>query len=179
MSDHRQPLDPARAAGAPAGWRRTLVVFAATGGGLGLCPVASGTVGSLPGVLLVAALWPVLPGTLAQAAVALALAAVAVPLCDGAERAFGRKDDGRIVADEYLTFPLALVGLPVSLDAAWFVAAAFVLARAMDVLKPWPANRLQSLRGGAGIVADDVVASLYALAANHLLHAAALRAGLV
>ena len=143
----------------------------ATGFGLGYSPVAPGTVGTLPGVALVLLLWPWIERPLAQAVVALALAAAAVPICSAAEADFGRKDDGRIVADEYLTFPLCMVGLPVSTSEWWVLPMAFVTARVFDVLKPPPAYAAQRLRAGRGIVADDVFAALYSLAANHALYA--------
>jgi phosphatidylglycerophosphatase A len=136
----------------------------ATGFGLGLIPVMSGTFGTLPGVLIAMACsalswkW--------QAAVAALLAALAVPLCDAAEKEFVLKDDGRIVADEYLTFPICMIGLPVA-SHPWLLAVGFVAHRACDVIKPPPARQIQSLKGGAGIVMDDVVSSLYALAINH------------
>jgi phosphatidylglycerophosphatase A len=140
----------------------------ATGFGLGLSPVASGTTGSLPGVLLAVALcglsWP------AQAAAAVLLAAASIPVCDYAERRFKRKDDGRIVADEWMTFPLCLVGIPWALHP-WFLGVAFVVARVFDILKPPPARGWQRVRGGLGIALDDIVAGLYALAVNHVLYA--------
>jgi phosphatidylglycerophosphatase A len=46
---------------------------------------------------------------------------------------------------------------------------AFVLSRINDIIKPPPARQLQSIRGGLGIVIDDVFASLYTLAMNHAL----------
>ena len=140
-------------------------VFGATGFGLGYCPVASGTVGTLPGVLIAVLMAPL--AVPAQVVVAAALALAAIPLCDVAERHFGRKDDGRIVADEYLTFPLTLIGLP---REPWVIAMAFVTARAFDVIKPPPARQLQRLPGGLGVVVDDVFSSLYSLAANWLLY---------
>ena len=137
----------------------------ATGFGLGLSPVASGTAGTLPGFLLVLATGRLpLPGEIA-AAVLLAL--VAIPICDRAERVLGRKDDGRIVADEYLTFPLCLLGLP---REPWVLAMAFVTARFFDVVKPPPARQLQALRGGLGVVIDDVFAALYSLATNWVIY---------
>ena len=91
----------------------------------------------------------------------------AVPLCGAAERHYGRKDDGRIVADEYLAFPLAAVGLPpAGLHPAWLLVP-FLAFRFFDIVKPPPARGLQRLHGGPGIVIDDVIAALYALAASH------------
>ena len=152
------------------------VRWLATGFGLGYSPIASGTVGTLPGVALVLLLWPWIENPLAQALTALALTAAAVPICSAAEAQFGRKDDGRIVADEYLTFPLCMIGLPVSAAEGWVIPLAFVTARAFDVLKPPPAYAAQRLRAGWGIVADDFFAALYSLAANHALYAL-IRAG--
>lgn len=151
--------------------RSSVGVALATGVGLGYSPVASGTVGSLPGILLVLALHPLLqwPGGIwLQVLAAIALAALAIPICEIGERHYGTKDDGRIVADEYLTFPLCMLGLPWA-EHLWIFPMAFVVARIMDILKPPPAHQLQSIHGGFGIVIDDVAASLYALAANHLL----------
>lgn len=146
-------------------WIRRLALTLATGFGLGLSPVASGTAGTLPGLLIVFAIWPY--GLAWQIAAAVILPLLAVPVCEIAERHFGEKDDGRIVADEYLTFPIAMVGLPLS---PWVVAMAFVSARAFDVIKPPPARKLQDLHGGLGIVIDDVLASLYSLVANHVAY---------
>lgn len=136
----------------------------ATGFGLGLCPVASGTAGTLPGILLVALIWPL--GLAWQIGLSVLLAAAAVPICEVAERHYGVKDDRRIVADEYLTFPLCMIGLPASVPV---FALAFFTSRLLDVIKPPPAAQAQRLPGGVGIVVDDVMSNVYALALNHLL----------
>lgn len=149
---------------------RRVVLLLATGFGLGLSPVASGTAGTLPGIALVWLLAWISPGPVASAAVAAALALIAVPICGAAERHFGKKDDGRVVADEYLTFPICLLGLPAE---PWVIAMAFLTARVFDVIKPPPARGAQELPGGWGIVADDVLSSLYALAVNHAVYAGA------
>ena len=142
-------------------------VFAATGFGLGLItPVAPGTVGSLPGVLL--ALWTTRQPVALQVLACLALALLAVPICDTAERVLQKKDDGRICADEWLLFPLCVVGLPL-MQHLWLVPVCFVVARMCDIIKPPPARRLQELHGGVGIVIDDFIASFYALAINHAI----------
>lgn len=85
----------------------------------------------------------------------------------GGERQFGVKDDLRIVADEYLTFPLRMIGL---LATAGALLLAFLTHRLCDILKPPPARSLQRLPGGWGIVLDDVIASVYALALNYGLY---------
>ncbi len=149
--------------------RAKIMLALATAGGLGYAPVASGTFGTLPGLLLMLALaplwreprlWPW------QALAALALALLAIPICGAAERHFQNKDDGRIVADEYLTFPIGLLGLPLTGPV---LLLAFLTNRIMDILKPPPARRLQSCHGGLGIVIDDCIAAFYSLWLNHLI----------
>jgi phosphatidylglycerophosphatase A len=140
-----------------------LAVFLATGFGLGYAPVASGTFGTLPGLAIVWWLnthcaWP------CQAMVALVLSVLAVPIADAAEKVFQKKDDGRIVVDEYLTFPICMIGLPVS---PLMLGIAFVTSRICDIIKPQPARASQRFKGGFGIVIDDVIANLYCLAINH------------
>lgn len=142
---------------------KKLIVWMASGFGLGFSPVASGTTGSLPGVALAWWINSHLPWTL-QLPLALALTALAVPICDVAEKHYGKKDDGRIVADEWMLFPLCVIGLPA--HPLMFLVA-FVVARIFDILKLWPAHGLQRITGGLGIVIDDFFAMVYALAANY------------
>jgi phosphatidylglycerophosphatase A len=152
-----------RAASLP--WFKQAVVLLAQGFGLGRSPVAPGTVGSLWGLGLV---WLMhrIPGWPLQLVYALLLSALAIPICSLAESVLGKKDDGRIVADEFMTFPVCMLGLPFE---PWVIGMAFVVNRGFDILKPPPADRFQRLRGGLGIVADDFVACLYALAFSHLV----------
>jgi phosphatidylglycerophosphatase A len=79
-----------------------------------------------------------------------------------AVRALGRKDPGAIVIDEVAGMALSVLLLP---RTAGVLLAAFVLFRVFDVVKPYPANALQRLRGGAGVMLDDLVAGVYALVA--------------
>ncbi len=153
-------------------------IAVATGFGLGLSPIAPGTFGTLLGIPLV---WAIQStgglGVAGQAAAAAALAALAVPFCEIAERYFRTKDDHRIVADEYLTFPICTIGLP-CLAHPWLFGVAFLTNRACDILKPPPARGLQRLHGGVGIVVDDVIAAFYSLLLNHLIFLAARRWGI-
>ena len=140
-------------------------LFIATGFGLGLiAPVAPGTVGSIPGVALAYAvcalpLWLQIP-------VCMALTLLAVPFCEIAERILGVHDDGRITADEWMLYPVAFIGIPLAEIPWWSMLVFFAVVRFIDIVKPWPARGLQSLPGGRGIVIDDFVANLYALAVN-------------
>jgi phosphatidylglycerophosphatase A len=140
-------------------------LFIATGFGLGLiAPVAPGTVGSIPGVALAYAVCA-LPLWL-QISVCMALTLLAVPFCEIAERILGVHDDGRITADEWMLYPVALIGIPLAEIPWWSMLVFFAVVRFIDIVKPWPARGLQSLPGGRGIVIDDFVANLYALAVN-------------
>jgi|APCry1669188970_1035186.scaffolds.fasta_scaffold11268_3 phosphatidylglycerophosphatase A len=145
---------------------RKVTILLATGFGLGLSPIASGTAGTLLGLVIILAL----PFTslVYQLSLAAALVVLAVPICTIAEKHFGKKDDGRIVADEYMTFPICLLGLPWQSDP-YLLVLAFLTHRVFDILKPFPAWRIQKLGGGRGIVLDDVISSFYALAVNHAI----------
>jgi phosphatidylglycerophosphatase A len=146
--------------------KKRLIMLFATGGGLGYAPVASGTFGSLPGLAIVGALGAVtLPW---QIGISIVLALASFPLCQAADPYFDKKDDGRIVADEYLTFPLCVLGLPWQ-EHLWLLPMAFVICRILDIIKPFPAYRSQKLPGGIGIAMDDLISSTYALGINHLI----------
>jgi len=148
---------------------RKIALFLATGCGIGLvAPFAPGTFGSLPGVALAYAV--AMLSVPLQVAACLALTAVAVPICGSAERTLGLVDDGRISADEWMLYPVALIGIPI-LDLPWWsMILFFAVIRAVDIIKPPPARKLQSLPGGLGIVIDDLLANLYSLAVNWLLY---------
>ena len=134
-------------------------VFVASGFGLGLvAPFAPGTFGSLPGVALAYAVCA-LPLWL-QVVACLGFALLAIPFCDVAEKALGIKDDGRITADEWMLYPIALIGIPLASLPWWSMVVFFCVIRIVDIVKPWPARQLQSVHGGLGIVVDDFFANL-------------------
>ena len=137
----------------------------ATGFGLGLmAPFAPGTIGSIPGVALAYAM-SAMPLWL-QLAAALGLTMLSVAVCDRAEKLLGIKDDGRITADEWMLFPIATLGIPLTEIPWWGMAIFFSVVRAIDILKPWPCRGLQKIPGRRGITIDDFVANIYALAVN-------------
>lgn len=128
----------------------------ATGFGLGLSPWASGTVGTLLGLVL--AWWLLGRTQRVQVAVTLALLLAAVPVCHLAEQALGGKDDGRIVFDEIVAFPVAVVGQAAARQPL-VLASAFVVYRVLDATKPPPVSLAEAVPGGVGIVLDDVIAA--------------------
>lgn len=151
-----------------ASFSQRLCVWLGTGFGLGLvASCAPGTFGSLPGVALACAFAAWLP-LWAQVSACLALTLLAVPICTMSERTLKKKDDGRITADEWMLYPIATIGLPLT-QALWLIPATFVVIRVLDVLKLPPARQIQYLPEGWGIVADDFASQLYALAANWAL----------
>lgn len=107
-----------------------------------------------------------------QTMAALALALAAVPICARAEKLLGIRDDGRIAADEWMLFPIAVIGIPILSLPLWEIALFFCVVRLIDIIKPPPAYALQRLRGGWGVVADDFAANIYSLAINWTLHLA-------
>jgi len=135
---------------------RRVALAVATALGVGYVPVAPGTFGSLVGL----ALWAVLPGSLLVQSVAIgAVFVVGSWSADVAERHFSRTDPSYVVIDEVLGMLMTLTLIPVQWPGA---ILGFLLFRAADVVKPFPANRLERLPGGLGIMADDAMAAVYA-----------------
>ncbi len=85
-----------------------------------------------------------------------------------AERVLGGKDPGAIVIDEVAGMTLSVVAFPLTVPT---LAVGFVLFRVFDIVKPFPARASQRARGGLGVMVDDLIAGLYALAALGLLRA--------
>jgi phosphatidylglycerophosphatase A len=141
--------------------RTKLALMVATWFGCGYAPIAPGTAGSL-GALLPAWLlshyagWPVYIWPIA----ALGITVPAMWVAGVAATHAGRKDPGLVVVDEVAGQWLTLAGAQ---TFSWRVAlAAFVLFRVFDIWKPPPVRQLERLPGGTGIVADDLMAGVYA-----------------
>src|SRR5688572_12374587 len=134
-----------------------LAVFIATFGYVGYFPIAPGTAGSLAGLLLYAVVrWAGTPAV--ELATMIAVLATGIWAASGTERALDRKDPGPVVIDEVLGMLMTLAFMPLSWGG---IAAGFVLFRILDVIKPFPAGRLEHLPGGLGIMADDAMAGVY------------------
>jgi phosphatidylglycerophosphatase A len=134
-------------------------VWPATGLGVGFIKPAPGTWGSLVGMPL-AYLVSWRPGWL-QAAIIVVFCAAAVPVCSLAGRSLGRgKDPGCIVIDEIAGILITFFLVPMS--SIWVAVLGFLLFRAFDISKLPPANRLEHLPEGLGIMADDWAAAVYA-----------------
>ena len=128
--------------------------------GVGYLPLAPGTFGSLVGVGIFWLLVRVNPLVIVVAILAVTFAGIWAG--SRIEQLSGRKDPGKVVVDEVAGQMIAL--FPLTLFARWSTAAvilSFILFRFFDIVKPYPANRLQDLDGGMGIMFDDLVAGVY------------------
>jgi phosphatidylglycerophosphatase A len=133
-----------------------LGLLVATFLGVGYAPVAPGTFGSAAGLVL----WAVLPSSpLVQGLTIVGLFVAGSWSGTIAERHFGRTDPGQVVVDEVMGMLITLWMIPVGWPGA---LAGFLLFRVADIVKPWPANRLERLHGGIGVMADDGMAAVYA-----------------
>ena len=133
--------------------------------GVGYLPLAPGTFGSLVGVGLFFLLVRATGASLLAAIIGAILVVTFAGIWAGSriEQLSGRKDPGKVVVDEVAGQLIAL--FPLTLFARWSTGAvilSFILFRFFDIVKPYPANRLQDLDGGIGIMFDDLVAGVYA-----------------
>lgn len=131
----------------------------------GYSPIVPGTVGTLPAVAFFVLVETFAPEWVRAPVIAVALVAscvLSIALGSWAERFWGEKDPCHFVLDEVGGFLLTVLffrGPDLLATVVW----AFVTTRIFDVVKPWPAFRLQSLSGGWGILLDDLAASVYAI----------------
>jgi phosphatidylglycerophosphatase A len=151
--------------------RPTLAVRLGTCGPLGYFPIGPGSVGAALGAVLVLALARLPVSTFGVAVLvvlsAAAILGVGVGACGAAERYFHRKDPGQVVIDEVVGQMVTLVAHP---RPGWKgLAAAYLIFRALDVIKPFPARRLEHLPGGWGVMLDDVAAGIWSLIAFSLV----------
>jgi phosphatidylglycerophosphatase A len=131
--------------------------------GAGLIKPGPGSWGSAAAALLwLAAGKAIAPGPLAWLTLAAALAALAIgiPAATRVEQESGREDPGHVVIDEVAGQWIALIHSRVNLS---HLLAGFLFFRLFDIVKPWPARRLEGLPAGWGIMLDDVAAGVYAL----------------
>ena len=136
-----------------------LALFICTFGYIGYAPIAPGTAGSIAGLALYGALRAAGVSLWGDLAIIAVLFAAGVWSGSLAERHFGGTDPAPGVVDEVVGMLVTLWALP----ATWTIALlGFVVFRVLDVVKPWPARRLEGLHGGLGMMADDVMAAVYA-----------------
>ncbi|HEB87806.1 MAG TPA: phosphatidylglycerophosphatase A [Gammaproteobacteria bacterium] len=142
---------------------RNPVHFLSLGFGSGLFPVAPGTAGTLaaiPVYLLLARL-----DLSTYLAVTLLMFAIGIYLCDITSRELGGEDHPAIVWDEIVGYLVTMIAVPPKIE--WLIAG-FLLFRLFDIFKPWPIRVLDhSVKGGLGIMLDDVLAGVFAALILH------------
>jgi len=147
--------------------------------GLGWLPVAPGTWGSLPPVVVFALCYLFGAPAVLTAGVMLFILVAGSVMCvkfaPASIAATGKDDPPEVVADElagqaltFLTIPFALAA-ELAAGRTLAIAALGLLAfRIFDIAKPWPARKLEKLPQGWGVLADDLLAGIFAAAALHV-----------
>jgi phosphatidylglycerophosphatase A len=134
--------------------------------GVGYLPLMPGTYGSLVAVGIFLGFTQIVKG---NALIAVVLVSIVVVTFAGiwaasrTEALDNRKDPRKVVVDEVAGQLISL--LPLTLFAQWSIVAviiSFILFRFFDIVKPYPARRLEELKGGLGIMCDDLIAGVYA-----------------
>ncbi len=139
----------------------------ATGLGVGYSPIAPGTLGTLLAIpvyyFLSNIASPIYEVTL------IGFFFLSVWISENAETFFGKKDDRRIVIDEIMGFLITMLWVPKTVR---FIIIGFFLFRFFDILKPFPIRHLERrLKGGFGVVLDDVMAGVYTSIILHFFYA--------
>ena len=144
---------------------KAVILFIAEGAYSGKSPFAPGTAGTLVGVLLYLGLKSI--GLLPYIVLTCLVCIVGTWVAGQAEVLLAKRDSPSIVIDEIAGFFIAMLMVP----SGWgFIIAGFVLFRVFDIVKPWPLYGLQDVRGGLGVMLDDIGAGIYT---NVLLQLAA------
>lgn len=141
------------------------IIEKAVGSGLytGYIPIASGTFGSMIGLIIYAIPGFEKPFIILPAIVIFALWGKFIG--DKFDLVYG-KDPSECTIDEIVGMWISLLFLP----KTFFISgAAFISWRLFDIVKPWPARKLESLKGGTGIMIDDIVAGFYSMVFIHLI----------
>ncbi len=144
---------------------KQFILFWATGFGAGYSPIAPGTAGTLVAIPIYYFLSdissPLYEITL------IGFFFLSVWISENAETFFRKKDDPRIVIDEIMGFLITMLWLPKTI---LFIILGFFLFRFFDILKPFPIRLLEKrLKGGFGVVLDDVMAGIYANVVLHVI----------
>lgn len=129
----------------------------ATLGFIGYLPIAPGTFGTLAAALF---FWLCSLPLLVHLIVIVFVTVIGALAAHEAEKVFNRRDPGEIVIDEFAGYAVSLLFVP---STPLYLAAAFLLFRFFDILKPPPIRRVEIvLPGGLGVMADDILAGAYA-----------------
>ena len=143
---------------------RRFIFLLATGFGAGYSPIAPGTLGTLLAIPIYFFLseisFPLYQLTL------LTFFFLSCWISGQAQQYFGKTDDQRIVIDEMMGFFITMLWVT---KTPFFILVGFILFRFFDILKPFPIHRFEKVKGGFGVVLDDVMAGVYANIILHLI----------
>lgn len=129
----------------------------------GFSPIVSGTVGSLAAIAIY--LIPGFENLYVIVPAALIFFVYGVFVGDKFEIQYG-KDPSECTIDEIVGTWISLIGLPKTI---WIVTITFVIWRILDIVKPPPARNIEKIKGGLGIMLDDVISGIYTLFIMHLV----------
>ncbi|MGX2950020.1 phosphatidylglycerophosphatase A family protein [Ursidibacter sp. B-7004-1] len=143
--------------------------FLAVGFGSGLIKPAPGTWGSLVGLLLAIFLWNLTASPLFFIVLSSISFILGCYICEKTSQDLGMHDDGRIVWDEIVAIFCLFICLP---EYNWlYYALTFLFFRLFDIIKPYPIRYFdQQLKGGLGIMFDDILAAIYSLISLYLIY---------
>ena len=138
-------------------------IIIATGFGSGFSPIAPGTAGALLATLIWLALSCAVSPTLLLIMTALLIGIFTIAGIRSATQSnlFGGEDPSRVVIDEMVGVWIPLLAAPAG--DLWYASAAFVLFRLFDIFKPLGIRKMESFKGGVGIMMDDILAGIYSL----------------
>lgn len=149
-------------------WQTRIALPIATGLGSGFLPI-SGTAGTLAIFLLHLLVFPRFferDNWIVGLLVIFTVSGISIVTASIAEKYYHRKDDGRVVIDEWAGYLVTVFLLPGTWK--WLLAGFFVF-RFFDIIKPPPARGLQALHGGLGITIDDLIAGVYGCILLHII----------
>ena len=129
----------------------------------GYIPFASGTFGSIAGLIIYYIPGFEKPGIIIPAIIIFSLYGIYAG--SQFEKVYG-KDPAECTIDEIVGMWISLLFLPKIL---WLSVVVFLVWRLFDIIKPYPARQLEKLKGGLGIMIDDIISSLYVLLLVHLI----------
>jgi len=150
------PPSPLGGEGKGEGKTNYIILFLAAGFGAGYVPIAPGTAGTLVAIPIFLVLSSI-PFPLHELTV-LTFFFFASWISGEAQSSWGRKDDPRIVIDEIMGYLITMLWLP---KTVLFIVLGFFLFRFFDIVKPPPIRLLEGVKGGYGVVLDDVLAGVY------------------
>lgn len=136
----------------------------------GYSPVAPGTAGTLVAMAVYMLenfiFSDIQPAVLNTVNLVLVLLMIypSIKLGDAAETFYGTKDPQQVVIDEVIGYWIGVLFIPFCFS---YAVMAFIIFRVFDIIKPFPASSLESLKGGRGIIVDDMIAGLYTLVVMH------------